>query len=182
MFVHGNNDAVIHSFAHGGGVYHLMHDVRAIEERLREAGRHAVDALVANIFAAALTRGRDRGPGPAGIRGQRCGIRAMSARLKGERRKRAKEDAKKSRDAALAEIEAGGRLVRHRPGDDDELTPDGRTISTRRSPPRTATIRSCAGSTAGRGGSCTSRARLCTSWSPRTRSRHVSSASPRRRP
>ena len=82
-----------------------------------------MDALVANIFAAALTEDEIEALVRLASEVSGAGIRAISARLEGERRKRAKEEAKKSRDAALADIEAGGRLVRHRPRDDDELTP-----------------------------------------------------------
>ena len=91
VFVHGSNEAVIHSFAHGGGIYKLKLDARAVEERVREAGRHAVDVLVTNILTAALTEDEVEALVRLASEISGSGIRAINARLKAERRKRARK-------------------------------------------------------------------------------------------
>ena len=117
---------VIHSFAHGGGLYHLRHDARSATAALTEAIAALADATPAGIVDDAMAilaiseLEPDELAGFAATVANAAGIpvSAVKARMAKQQRERARAQ----RQAAL-HAEADGRIVRDRPEPDGELTP-----------------------------------------------------------
>ena len=114
---------VIHSFAHGGGLYHLRHDAQSAATALAEAEAKATPASVVDEAMAILAISElepDELAGFASIVANAADIpvSAVKARVAKQQRERARAQ----RQADL-HAEADGRIVRLRPEPDGELTP-----------------------------------------------------------
>jgi hypothetical protein len=117
---------VIHSFAHGGGLYHPRHDARSASAALANAIAALTDATPAGIVDDAMAilaiseLEPDEIAGFAKTVADAAGlsVSAVKARMEKERRERVRSQ----RQAAL-HAEADGRIVRDRPEPDGELTP-----------------------------------------------------------
>jgi hypothetical protein len=123
VFVQPDGTVLIHSFAHGGGIYRLRHDAASLAPEIERAGRAAVDLLAARVAAAALSEDEIEALTRLAADTAKVGVRAVAQRLKAERKRAAQEAARRREREIRAEVEAGGRLARARPGDSDELTP-----------------------------------------------------------
>jgi hypothetical protein len=117
---------VIHTFAHGGGLYFLRHDARSASVAVANAVAAQNDATSAEIMddAMAILAVSELEPdelaGLAKTVVEAAGlpVSAVKARLAKERRERLRFQ----RQAALY-AEADGRIIRDRPEPDGELTP-----------------------------------------------------------
>jgi len=123
IFVQPDGAVLVHSFAHGGGVHRLLHDAATLAAEIGQAGRAAVDLLAARVAAAALSEDEIEALARRAAETAKVGVRAVTQRLKTERKRLAQEAARRREQEIRTEIEADGRLARTRPGDSDELTP-----------------------------------------------------------
>ena len=114
---------VIHSFAHGGGLYHLRHDARSAAAALAEAEAKATPAGVVDEAMAILAISELEPDELASFavtvaNAADISVSAVKARVAKQQRERARAQ----RQADL-HAEADGRIVRLRPELDGELTP-----------------------------------------------------------
>jgi hypothetical protein len=123
VFVRADGSVVVHSFAHGGGLYRLLHDARSVTAEVQRAGRAAVDVLASRVAVSSITEDELEALIRLAADQAKVGIRAVARRLKAEQKRKAQEDARRRERDIKSEIEAGGRIARARPGDSDELTP-----------------------------------------------------------
>jgi hypothetical protein len=123
VFAQPDGSVLIHSFAHGGGVYRLRHDAASIEVEVARAGRAAVDVLAGRVATASLSEDELEALARLAADTAKVGVRAVAQRLKAERKRAAQESAQQREQAIKAQLEADGRIARQRPDDSDELTP-----------------------------------------------------------
>jgi hypothetical protein len=110
---------LIHSFAHGRGLYQLRHDVRSAKAAIVQApASAAVDYAMAILATTDLEADELTDFAATVSKVANVGVRAVMARINKERRDR--ETAK--RKAAMAS-NADGRIIRSRPEPDGELLP-----------------------------------------------------------
>ncbi len=117
---------VIHTFAHGGGLYHLRHDARSAKAALAEAVAELTDATPAGVVDDAMLILAVSELEPDELAGfaktvaeaADLPVSAVKARMGKERRARLQLQQQAALDA-----EADGRIIRDRPEPDGELTP-----------------------------------------------------------
>jgi hypothetical protein len=121
MMMKGDNDTLlIHSFAHGRGLYFLRHDLRSAKAVFAQAPAEGkVDYAMAILAQAKLEEDEldefaKLVSDTAGV-----GVRPLRARIKKERAEREAEARKGS-----AESKDDGRIIRPRPEPDGELSPE----------------------------------------------------------
>jgi hypothetical protein len=113
-----NDSLLIHSFAHGRGIYRLRHDLRSAKAAFEQNAGGGVDAAIA-IFAQAEFEDDEEDQFAKFVSDKTAvGIRPVRARIKKERAERAS----RTRSAAM-EAKSNGRIIRQRPEPDGELTP-----------------------------------------------------------
>ena len=116
-----NGTVVIHTFAHGGGLYHLRHDAVSATAALTEAKAApagVVDEAMAILAISELEPDELASFALTVANAAGTSVPAVKARIAKEQRERARAQ----RDADL-HAEADGRIVRLRPEPDGELTP-----------------------------------------------------------
>jgi hypothetical protein len=117
---------VIHSFAHGGGLYFLRHDARSASAAVAKAVAALADGTPASIMddAMAILAVSELEPDELAsfaktvAKAANLPVSAVKARMGKERQERLRFE----RQATLA-AEADGRIIRDRPEPDGELTP-----------------------------------------------------------
>jgi hypothetical protein len=110
---------LIHSFAHGQGLYRLAHDARSAKEAITRAPAGAVVDYAMEILANTELEVDDLEDFAVTVaKAAKVGMRAVKARINKQHRE--KESA--SRKATMA-ANADGRIVRARPEPDGELLP-----------------------------------------------------------
>jgi hypothetical protein len=110
---------LIHSFAHGRGIYLLRHDARSAKAAIENAPANGVVDFAMSILASADLEADELSDVIRAIaKVGKIGVNAVKARMAKEQRER--EQANKK--AAMASM-ADGRIVRTRPQRDAELTP-----------------------------------------------------------
>ena len=115
---------LIHSFAHGRGLYHLRHDARSAKAAILKAPANAVVDYAMAILAVTDLEVDELADFAATVaEAANIGVRAVMARVKKERKER--ETAKQKATMASSE---DGRIVRPRPEPDGELLPTVRFL------------------------------------------------------
>jgi hypothetical protein len=95
VFAQPGGTTVIHSFAHGGGLYRLLHDAPSIRAEVERAARAAVDVLASRVADAALTEDEIEALTRLAADHAKVGVRAVARRLKAERKRCAQETARR---------------------------------------------------------------------------------------
>jgi hypothetical protein len=114
-----DGDLLIHSFAHGRGIYFLRHDLKSAKEAFEQGpGAGTIDHAMAILAQAELEEDELDEFAAIVSKTAGVGIRPVRARIKKQRTERAAE----KRKASLAS-NADGRIVRPRPEPDGELLP-----------------------------------------------------------
>src|SRR5262249_26036352 len=114
-----NGALVIHTFAHGGALYHLRHDARSAAAALNSAPADGiVDHAMAVFATSELEPDELAAFAEAVARAARLSVPAVKARIAKEQR----ELQRAQRQATLT-AEDDGRIIRDRPERDGELTP-----------------------------------------------------------
>ena len=112
---------LIHSFAHGRGIYFLRHDLRSAKAAFAQAPDEGkVDFALAILGQAELEEDEFEEFVTLVSKAAGVGIRSLKARIKKGREERKAEARKASMEA---EAKADGRIVRVRPEADGELLP-----------------------------------------------------------
>jgi hypothetical protein len=110
---------LIHSFAHGRGVYLLRHDARSAKAAIAQAPAGGImDHAMATLAVSEMEADELADFAATVAKTANIGVRAVMARIAKERREREQAAQK----AAMASG-ADGRIVRPRPEPDGELTP-----------------------------------------------------------
>jgi len=111
---------LIHSFAHGRGIYFLRHDLKSAKAAFAQApGDGTVDHAMAILAQAELEEDEREEFTTLVSKTAGVGIRPLRARIKRERAERGAEARK-----ASVESKADGRIIRPRPEPDGELLPE----------------------------------------------------------
>jgi hypothetical protein len=120
MVMKGDDDALlIHSFAHGNGIYFLRHDLRSAEAAFAQGPAEGkVDHALAILGQAELEEDELEEFVTLVSKTAGVGMRPLKARIKKERAERKA----KAREASM-ESKTDGRIVRPRPEPDGELSP-----------------------------------------------------------
>lgn len=122
MVLRGHDgDLLIHSFAHGRGLYFLRHDLKSAKAAFAQVpGGGTVDHGMAILAQAELEDDEVDEFAKLVSETAEAGIRPVRSRIKKERQERGA----KARNTALdAEAKADGRIIRPRPEPDGELVP-----------------------------------------------------------
>jgi hypothetical protein len=110
---------LIHSFAHGRGLYHLRHDLRSAKARILQVPADAaVDCAMATLAESELEEDELADFVATVAKVAKVGIRAVKARINKERKER-----ETARRKATIASSADKRTVRPRPEPDGELLP-----------------------------------------------------------
>ncbi len=120
MVMKGDDDALlIHSFAHGNGIYFLRHDLRSAKAAFEQGPAEGkVDHALAILGQAELEEDELEEFVTLVSKTAGVGMRPLRARIKKERAERKA----KAREASM-ESKADGRIIRPRPEPDGELLP-----------------------------------------------------------
>jgi hypothetical protein len=120
MVMKGDDDALlIHSFAHGNGLYFLRHDLRSAKAAFAQGPAEGkVDHALAILGQAELEEDEFDEFVTLVSKTAGVGMRPLAARIKKERAERKA----KAREASM-ESKADGRIIRPRPEPDGELLP-----------------------------------------------------------
>lgn len=120
MVMKGDDDALlIHSFAHGNGLYFLRHDLRSAKAAFAQGPAEGkVDHALAILGQAELEEDELEEFVTLVSKTAGVGMRPLKARIKKERAERKA----KAREASM-ETKADGRIIRPRPEPDGELLP-----------------------------------------------------------
>jgi hypothetical protein len=108
----------IHSFAHGGAIYLLRHDLRSAKVAFEQIAGGTVDDAMAILAEAELEDDEIDEFAKLVSKTIGVGIRSLKARIKKQRSERAAG----ARNASM-ESQADGRIVRPRPEPNGELSP-----------------------------------------------------------
>ncbi|WP_439407433.1 hypothetical protein ACNJX9_39460 [Bradyrhizobium sp. DASA03076] len=120
MVMKGDDDSLlIHSFAHGNGIYYLRHDLRSAKAAFAQAPAEGkVDHALAILSQAELEEDEFEEFVALVSKAARVGLRPLKARIEQEREKRKARAREASRGS-----KADGRIIRPRPEPDGELLP-----------------------------------------------------------
>jgi hypothetical protein len=121
MVMRGDDGGLlIHSFAHGRGIYFLRHDLRSAKTTFAQAPADGkVDYAMAILAQAKLEEDEREEFTTLVSKAAGVGVRPLRARIKKERAEREAEARK-----ASAERKDDGRIIRPRPEPDGELSPE----------------------------------------------------------
>ena len=124
MVMRGHDgNLLIHSFAHGRGIYYLRYDLKSAKGAFEQVpGGGTVDHAMAILAQADIETDELDEFIRFVSKTTGVGIRPLSARTKKERKERDSNAHKASIEASM-ELTAGGRIVRTRPEPDGELLP-----------------------------------------------------------